>query len=107
VGDILAEALPQGLGCGERVLDHVVEQARGDADGIEFHPGQDVGNLQRVDEIRLAGVTDLPFVFESREHIGPPQQLQVSVRVIAPDAVQQILEANHRGRCLTLVVDVF
>ena len=38
----------------QRVLDDVVEQAGGDGDDVELHVGQEVGDLERVDEVGLA-----------------------------------------------------
>ena len=55
-----------------RVLDDVVEQAGGDRDDVELHVGEQVGDLQRVDEVGLAGVADLSLVLEGGEDIGPP-----------------------------------
>jgi len=36
------------------VLDHVVQQARRHGDVIEAHVGEDVGHLERVDQVGLA-----------------------------------------------------
>ena len=91
------KSLADPLGRGERVLDDVVEQAGGDAHGVELHVGEDVGDLERMDEIRLAGMADLSLVLQGREHVGPPEQLEVGVRAVAADLVEQVLEANHRG----------
>ena len=43
----------------------------------------------------------LSLVLEGREDVGPPEQLEIGVRVVAPDLLEQILEANHEKRCLT------
>ena len=83
------------------VFDDVVEEAGGHADDVELHPGEDVGDFERVDQVGLAGMADLSLVLAGREDVGPPQQLQVGVGVVVPDPVEQILEANHRERCLT------
>ena len=85
---------------GKGVFDHVVQQAGGDADGVELHVGEDVGHFQRVDQVRLAGMADLSLVLEGRKHVGPAQQLQVGVGAVAADFVEQILEANHGIRGL-------
>ena len=89
------------LGGGQRVLDDVVEQAGGDGHDVELHVGEEVGDLERVDEVGLAGMADLALVLEGREDVGPPEQLEVGVRAVAPDFFEQGLEANHEGRCLT------
>ena len=72
-----------------------------DGDGVELHVRQEVGDGQRVDEVRLPGMADLAPVLECREHIGAAQQLDVGVRAVSPDLLQEILEANHEIRCLT------
>jgi hypothetical protein len=45
-------------------------------------------------------VSDLPFVLEGGEDVGPPQQLDVGVGAIGANFFQEIFEANHRNRCL-------
>ena len=45
-------------------------------------------------------MADLSLVLLGREHVGPAEQLEVGVRAVAPDLVEQILEANHEVRCL-------
>ena len=88
---------------GQRVLDDVVEQAGGDRDDVELHVGQEVGDLERVDQVGLARMAHLSLVLERREDVGPPQQLEVGVRAVGPDLLEQILEANHGNRCLSHV----
>ncbi len=83
------------------VFDDVVQQARGDAHRVELHFGQDVGHLERVDQVRLAGMADLSLVLQGREHVGPAEQFQVGVRAVAADLVEQVLEPDH-VRCLIL-----
>ena len=67
----------------------------GDAHRVELHVGEDVGDLERVDEIRLAGMADLSLVLQGRKHVGPAEQFEVGVRAVAADLVEQILEADH------------
>ena len=102
VRDVVAERVADALDGGEGVLDHVVQEAGGDADDVELHVGEDVGDFERMDEVRLAGMADLSLVLEGREHIGPPEQLEVGVRTVGPDLVEQVLEANHGIRCLNV-----
>ena len=89
VGDLGAEELRDPLDGGQGVLDDVVEEAGGDGDDVELHVGQEVGHLERVDQVRLAGVADLSLVLEGREHVGPPQQLEVGVRAVGPDLLER------------------
>jgi hypothetical protein len=64
VGHVRPEELADALDGRQRVLDHVVEEARGDTDDVEPLVGQNVRNLKRVNEIRLPGVPHLPLVRE-------------------------------------------
>ena len=50
-----------------------------------------------MDEVRLARMADLAPVLEGREHVGPPEQLDVGVGAVGADFFEQILEANHRN----------
>ena len=80
---------------GQGVFDDVVEQPGGDADSVELHVGEDVGDLERMDQVGLARMADLSLVLQGRKHIGPAEQFEVRVRAVAPDLVEQVLEANH------------
>ena len=64
--------------------------------GVHLQVGEDRGDLEGVDQVGLAGVADLAAVLEGREDVGPPEQLDVGVRVVLPDFFQQVLEADHR-----------
>ena len=101
VGDIGTEELLDPLDRGLGVLDDVVEQAGGDRDHVELHVGEEIGHLERMDQVRLAGMADLSLVLEGREDVGPPQQLEVGVGAVGPDLFDEVLEPNHDERCLT------
>ena len=75
VRDLGAEQLLDPLDRRERVLDHVVKQPGGNRHGVELHVGEEVGDGEGVDQVRLARVTDLASVLERREDVGSPQQL--------------------------------
>ena len=100
VGDFRAEELGDPLGRGQRVFDDVVEQAGGDRHDVELHVGEEVRNLERVNEIRLTRVADLPLVLERRKDVRPPEQLEVGLRAVAPHLFQERFEPNHEGWCL-------
>ena len=103
MGDLRAEQLGDALDRGEGVLDHVVEQASGHGHGVQTHVRQQVGHLEGMHEVGLAGVADLALVLPGGEHVGPPEQLEIGVGAVAADLVDQVLEPNHGARCLTLV----
>ena len=101
VRHLLAEQLPHLLDGVRRVLDDVVEQPGRNRDDIEPHVGQDVGDLERVHEIGLPGSTHLPLVLVGREHVGPPEQLGVGVRIGRAHLLEEVFEPDHGCRCLT------
>ena len=47
-----------------------MEQAGGDADEVELHVGEQVGDLERVGEVRFAGLARLGAVALSGEREG-------------------------------------
>ncbi len=100
VGDLGPEELLDALDGRQRVFDDVVEQTGGDGHGVQLHIRQEVGDGERMDEVWFARMANLSSVLEGRKDIGPPEQLDVGVRAVGPDFFQQILEANHRFRCL-------
>ena len=86
------------------ILDHVMEKAGGNRNHVQLHVGEEVGNGERVDQVRLTRMAHLSPVFEGREYVGPAQQLDVGIRAVCPDLFDQILEANHEFRCLTIIL---
>ena len=97
VRDVVAEGLANSLDRRQGVFDDVVQQAGGHAHDVELHVRQDVGDFERMDEIRLARMADLPLVLEGRKHVRPAEQLEVCVWAVAPDLFEEVLEANHDG----------
>ena len=47
-------------------------------------------------------LADLSPVLKGGKDIGPPEQFHVGVRAVRSDLFEQILETNHRNRCLRL-----
>ena len=101
VRDLRPEEFLDALDRRQGVFDHVVQQAGGDGDRVELHVGEEIGDRERVYQIGLAGMAHLSAVLEGGEHVRSPEQFDVGVRAVGPDFVQQILEANHRNRCLS------
>ena len=100
MGDLGTEELLNALDGRERVFDDVMEEPCCNRNGVELHVGEEVGNRERVDEIRFARMTHLSPVFERREDVRTPEQLDVGVRAVCPDLFKQVLEANHGKWCL-------
>ena len=92
---LVAERLAYDFRFDERVLDNVVEESGGDGDFVEAHVGEYVRDFERVDEVRLTTGARLPLVVERGEKVGPPQNVQIGLRVVAPDLLDYLLDANH------------
>ena len=101
VRDVGAEQLLDALDRRLRVLDDVVEQAGGDGDHVELHVGEQIGDLERMDEVGLARMAHLSLVLEGGEHVGPPQELDVGVGVVGADLFDEVLEPDHGSWCLS------
>ena len=56
-------------------VNHVVQETGSHADDVQFHVRKDVGDLQRMDEVRLARMTYLSLMLQGGEDVGPPQEL--------------------------------
>ena len=99
---LFAEQLPHLLDGVRRVLDDVVQEPGGDGDHVQPHVRQEVGHLERVDQVGLPGPADLSLVLVGGEHVGPPEQLGVGVRIGRAHLLEQIFEPDHgeaRGPC--------
>ena len=101
VRHLLPEQFPDLFDRVGGVLDNVVQEAGRDGDHVQPHVRQEVGDLQRVHQIRLAGSTDLSLVLVGGEDVGPPEQLGVGVRIGRAHLLEQIFEPDHGCRCLT------
>jgi hypothetical protein len=72
-----------------------VEEATDDAHDVELHLGEDVGDFERMDEIGLAGASQLAAMFPGGENVGAAEKLHVAIRMVRTDFLQDILEADH------------
>ena len=102
VGDVGAEQLADALDRRLRVLDDVVQQAGGNRHDVELHVRQLVGHLERVDQVGLPRVADLPLVLEGGEDVRPPEQLDVGVGVVRPGPFRRGPRTGSWMRCLTV-----
>ena len=84
-------------GVGEGVLEDVVQQAHGHAGRVHPHLGQDGRDLEGMDEVGLAGGAGLALVLDRGEDVGLAEELEVRARVVAPDRLVDVLEADHDG----------
>ena len=105
VGDLFAEVFADRFEIDERVFDDVVQQTGGDGDFVELHVGENVGDFERMDEIRFAGGALLSFVLARRKEIGAPQQIEVRLRVVAARPSRQCLRCESSEFVKLSVVD--
>ena len=93
--DVRPEQLLDPLDRGLRVFDNVVQQPGGHGDDIELHVREQVGDLQRMHQVRLARMADLSLVLVGREYVGPAEQLDVGVGIGGADLFYEVLEPDH------------
>ena len=84
-----------GIEIDERVFDDVVQQTGGDGYFVEFHIGENIGDFEGMHQIRFARGSLLAFMLAGRKEIGAPQQIQISLRVIAGNLLDNVFDSNH------------
>ena len=82
-----------GLG----ILDGVVQQRRHDGGVVELEVGEDRRDLERMRKIGIAGGAGLRAMRLHGVDIGAVQQILVGIRIIGPDALDQIVLPHHAG----------
>ncbi len=96
--DVLAEIAPE---LGERVggvLDGVVQQGGADRLGVHAELGQDRGDGQRVRDVGVARLALLVLVPVGRDLVGPLHRVDVGLRVVRADGLDQRFEHRiHTG----------
>src|SRR5882724_4602470 len=89
--DLAAElALEVGLGRGG-VLQDVVEQAGGHGGDVHLEVDEEVGDLEGMAEVRLAGGALLPLVRGGRKPIGASEDVEISARLVFRNLLDQRL----------------
>ena len=77
------------------IFNDVVQQSSRDADRIEVEIGQNVGDFEWVDKIRLARLSRLPPMLAGGEQVGPTQKFLVGVGMVLPELFYYRFEPNH------------
>ena len=96
VRDLLAE-LGLDLVDGDRgVFDRIVQQSGGDGRGVELHLGQDGRDLQRMRQVRLAGLARLPLVMLLGKLVGLFDGREIVGGAVGANLAQQIAKAGDR-----------
>ena len=100
VRDVGAEQLLDPLDRRLRVLDDVVQQPGRHRHDVELHFGEEIRDLERVDQVGLARMAHLSLVLVGRKDVGPPEQLDVGVGIGGTDLFYEVLEPDHESWCL-------
>ena len=82
---------------GAGVLDRVVQQGGGDRGAVELEAGEDARDLDRMVEIGVARGAQLRAMRLHGEHVGPVEQILVGVRIVGPDALDQLVLPDDRA----------
>src|SRR4030095_3050211 len=82
--------------------DGVVEQRRDDGGAVQLHLGQDVGDLEGMAEIGVAGGPLLRAVGLHRENIGAIEGVLIRAGVVGLDGLNELELAAPRGGSLPL-----
>ncbi len=95
VGDLLAELALELLLGGQRVLDDVVEEPGRHRGDVHLEVDEEVGDLERMGEVRLAGGALLTLVRGLREAVGALQHPEVGARLVLRNRLDQRRELGH------------
>ncbi len=104
-GDFVAELLADLLDGQLGVLDHVVQQGRGQGGAVEAKIGADVGGADRMVDVGLAARPQLVLMLGGRHVEGADDQIAVESRIVFLDLCQEPLEQLVGGRSLGLRCD--
>ncbi len=80
-----------GLG----ILDGVMQQRRDDGGVVELEVGEDRRDFERMRKIGVAGCAGLRAVRLHGVDVGAIQQIFVGIRVIGPDAFDEVILPHH------------
>ncbi len=93
---LLAELLQDVFASGLGVFDGIVQQTRGDSDGIQLHLRKDLCHLQRMHQIGLTGGASLPGMVLKRVRIGFLDYFEVVGGPVGAHGVHQVTELCDR-----------
>ena len=92
--NILAEQFLHLLDGRVRVLDDIVQKRRADRLIVHMQPRENVGDMERMDDVRLAGDARLPAVRLFGKLIGALDLCGISVRLIDAYLFEDHIEGN-------------
>ena len=72
-----------------------MEKSDADRDGVHLHLGQQIRDLQRMRQVRLAGRAHLSLMFLRGKYVGAAHKFEVVPWMMLSDAVENVLQADH------------
>ena len=93
--DLGTEIAADGFYIDKRVLDNIVEQSGRNADLIEPHLGKDVGDLKRMNKVRLTRGPRLAAMMKRRKKVCTANKVYIRVRPVGLDLFYDIFDTNH------------
>ena len=93
--DLLPELALHHVAGGEGILEHVVQQPHRDAGLVELEVRQQPGDVERVDQVGLAGAPHLVAVHRRGEVVDRPQELGLDLASMVLQAGDDLLQAHH------------
>src|SRR5215203_2742036 len=91
----VSEVRLDGVEINQRVLDDVVQEAGRHTYCVQPQIGKNVGDLQRMYEIRFARSSLLSPMVESRKQIRPPDQIDICIRAVGLHFLNDVFNADH------------
>src|SRR5215472_2540837 len=97
VRDLLPEPAGYFLGGDVRVFDSVMQQTGGDGSCVHLEVGEDLRDLKRMDDVRLAGCAALTLVLLLAEDPCCTDKIEIVVRPVCADSGEYALESSVEG----------
>ncbi len=96
VSDLLAEFFAN-VDDGDRgVFDGVVEKSGGDGDRVHFHFGENEGDFERMNQVRLAGGASLAFMVFQGIVVGFLDDGEIVLRAVLLHPLHQVAKLGER-----------
>ena len=79
----------------ERVFNNVVQKAGGNGHFVELHVRENICDFERVYEVRLTRSALLSLVFFGRKEVSATEQIEVCLRVVVSDFLDDVFDPDH------------
>src|SRR4029079_7606536 len=93
--DLIAEIILYRVEIDQSIFDHIVKQAGRDAHVIQTHVRENIGDLERMDQVRLARRSLLPAMVERRKKIRAPDEVNIGTGPVMLDLFYYVFDPDH------------